>query len=187
MQRGNLMVFVGAGEGLGPGRHICVVPLFLLKIHVMDGIPPPGVVLECGRRDVGGKWGGELARAFVLTFVVVLFVFVDRKQKQHNNAFLLLVGLWERVNDIGYLESQKFKRQYAIRPYSKANKMMSTLLRLFVLCCCLVSWVGAFPSHGGLAKLPMPATVRRGRDIPVRTISLPHLSSGDDLSIHCSR
>ena len=58
---------------------------------------------------------------------------------------------------------------------------MSTLLRLSVLCCCLVSWVGAFPSHGGLAKLPMPATVRRGRDIPVRTKSLRLLSSGDDL------
>ena len=62
---------------------------------------------------------------------------------------------------------------------------MSTLLRLSVLCCCLVSWVGAFPSHGGLAKLSM-ATVRRGRDIPVRTKSLPHLSSDDDLSSRAS-
>ena len=58
---------------------------------------------------------------------------------------------------------------------------MSTLLLLSVLCCCLVSWVGAFPSHGGLAKRPMPATVRRFRDIPVRTKSVPCLSSGDDV------
>ena len=56
---------------------------------------------------------------------------------------------------------------------------MTPILLLSVLCC-LVSWVGAFPSHRGRAKLPMPATVRRGRDIPVRTKSLPHLSSGDD-------
>ena len=47
--------------------------------------------------------------------------------------------------------------------------------------CCLMSWVGAFPSHRGRAKLPMPATVHRGRDIPVRTKSVPYLASGDDL------
>ena len=57
---------------------------------------------------------------------------------------------------------------------------MPTLLLLSVLCCCPVSSVGAFPSHRGRAKLPIPATVRRGRDIPLRTKSVPYLSGGDD-------
>ena len=62
---------------------------------------------------------------------------------------------------------------------------MSNLLLLSVLCgYYLVLWVGAFPSHRGHAKLPMPAiSVRRGRDnIPARTISPQYHSSGDDLN-----
>ena len=60
------------------------------------------------------------------------------------------------------------------------------MISALVLCSLLllsrvVSWVGTFPSHRGRTKLPMPATVHRGRDIPVRTNPVPHLSSGDDL------
>ena len=58
---------------------------------------------------------------------------------------------------------------------------MAPILMLLSVLCCLMSWVGAFPSHRGRAKLPMPATVRRGRDIPVRTKFVPYLATGDDL------
>ena len=58
---------------------------------------------------------------------------------------------------------------------------MAPILLLLSVLWCLVSWVGAFPSHRCRAKLPMPATVRQGRDIPVRTKSVPYLSNGDDV------
>ena len=79
-----------------------------------DNSPVRGAGARTGRTPHlrrGGNWAeerGELARAFLFS-PRGFCSFVDRKQ--HNNAFLL-VGLWERVNDIGYLESQKYKRQY---------------------------------------------------------------------------
>jgi hypothetical protein len=52
-------------------------------------------------------------------------------------------------------------------------------LQFLVLFGCLLSGAVAFSPHRGRAKVPMPANVRRGRVIPLRTRS-PPLSSGND-------